>query len=168
MSAYTELLKHPKWQRRRLEIMQRDGFACTRCSADDKTLNVHHKQYRAGAAPWEYGDDELVTLCEDCHKAEHELAKLPAWAQVVCNLVNSARPFLQAEQLAEIESQLLISSCEIVSRLVRQFGNANDDAEVARIRALDEAWRLAHPDEAAAFDARKREQLERIRAWRPH
>lgn len=73
MSAYTDLLRHPKWQRRRLEIMSRDGFACTCCHADDKTLNVHHKRYRPGAAPWEYSDDELVTLCEDCHESEHEL-----------------------------------------------------------------------------------------------
>lgn len=69
--TYGELLRHPKWQRRRLEIMSRDGFRCTKCSADDKTLNVHHRIYHKGAAPWEYQDDELATLCEDCHQGEH-------------------------------------------------------------------------------------------------
>lgn len=69
--TYAEQLRHPKWQRRRLEIMGRDEFRCTKCLADDKTLNVHHKLYRKGAAPWEYSDEELVTLCEDCHQAEH-------------------------------------------------------------------------------------------------
>ena len=72
MSTYAEQLKHPKWQRRRLEIMQRDGFRCTRCAADETTPNVHHTEYRKGAAPWDYPDDKLLTLCEDCHSAEHK------------------------------------------------------------------------------------------------
>ena len=28
MSDYVEKLKDPRWQRKRLEIMQRDGFRC--------------------------------------------------------------------------------------------------------------------------------------------
>ena len=35
------------------------------------TLNVHHIKYRKGAMPWEYSDDELVTLCEGCHSEIH-------------------------------------------------------------------------------------------------
>lgn len=70
--TYAQALKHPKWQRRRLEIMSRDKFRCTRCSADSHTLNVHHKVYRRGSAPWDYTDAELVTLCETCHEAVHD------------------------------------------------------------------------------------------------
>jgi len=66
-NAYAALLKDPRWQRKRLEIMQRDGFACRLCRATDKTLNVHHNFYLRDLAPWEYGDEQLATVCEDCH-----------------------------------------------------------------------------------------------------
>lgn len=56
----------------RLEIMQRDKFACCHCRDTEKTLNVHHLAYTKGAAPWEYEQSNLITLCEDCH----ELAEL--------------------------------------------------------------------------------------------
>jgi 5-methylcytosine-specific restriction endonuclease McrA len=61
--------KHPLWQKKRLEIMQRDEFVCTSCGSGDNTLNVHHlTPYKKGAKPWEYENDELVTICEECHK----------------------------------------------------------------------------------------------------
>ena len=65
--SYSDLLRDPRWQRKRLEIMQRDGFACAECGSADKTLNVHHRHYARGRAPWEYDNENLVTLCEDCH-----------------------------------------------------------------------------------------------------
>jgi len=60
--------KDPRWQKKRLKIMERDKFACTSCQSDEKTLNVHHMvPYRKDTKPWEYEDDELTTLCEICH-----------------------------------------------------------------------------------------------------
>lgn len=69
--SYFELLKDPRWQRRRLEILQRSDFECEGCCSTEKTLHVHHKIYRKGAMPWEYEDFELQALCEDCHASEH-------------------------------------------------------------------------------------------------
>mgnify|MGYP000949982809 CR=1 len=71
-SNYSEKLKDPRWQKRRLEIMNRDDFTCRKCGDKTKTLNVHHLSYIKGRDPWDYRDDILVTLCEDCHKAELE------------------------------------------------------------------------------------------------
>jgi hypothetical protein len=70
--TYWELLKDPRWQRKRLEVMERDGFACVYCDSAEKTLNVHHSYYERGNAPWEYPDSSLHTLCEDCHKIAQE------------------------------------------------------------------------------------------------
>lgn len=67
MSNYSELLRDPRWQKKRLEIMQRDNFRCLQCGSKVKTLNVHHQYYVKGRSPWEYGNDSLLTLCEDCH-----------------------------------------------------------------------------------------------------
>lgn len=74
---YRGQLRDPRWQRRRLEIMQRADFSCEECSSKTRTLHVHHKIYRTGAMPWEYTDAELACICEDCHSAEHEIAIVP-------------------------------------------------------------------------------------------
>ena len=73
MSNYSELLKHPKWQKKRLKILERDKFQCRSCEDDSKTLHVHHLYYDYKLKPWEYSDDDLVTLCEDCHDIIHSL-----------------------------------------------------------------------------------------------
>ena len=73
---YWQLLRDPRWQRMRLEVMQRAGFECEICGKADDTLNVHHKIYRKGAAPWEYESRELQCLCEDCHETFHDLNQI--------------------------------------------------------------------------------------------
>lgn len=70
--TYWELLKHPNWQRKRLEVMKLAGFMCSVCEAADKTLNVHHSYYEKGKAPWEYPTESLHCLCEDCHVVEQD------------------------------------------------------------------------------------------------
>lgn len=71
MYNYTELLKNPFWQKRRLEIFQRDNFTCKHCTDKLSTLHVHHYYYRNELLPWEYPDEALDTLCFVCHaKAE--------------------------------------------------------------------------------------------------
>jgi len=67
MKPYWEKLKDPRWQRKRLEVMQRDDFKCVWCKSDDSELHVHHGFYRRGAEPWEHDDGELWTLCRKCH-----------------------------------------------------------------------------------------------------
>jgi len=72
--SYSDLLKDPRWQRKRLEILDRDGWTCRECSSREKTLHVHHRSYD-GRKPWEYEEDLLLTLCEDCHGSVTEAAK---------------------------------------------------------------------------------------------
>ena len=71
MTEYQKLLRDPRWQRKRLEVMQRDHWKCACCSDGESELNVHHIQYRQGAKPWEYDDSLLITLCRRCHEAVH-------------------------------------------------------------------------------------------------
>ena len=72
--TYGEKLKDPRWQKKRLEVMERDGFTCKLCNEDTKTLHVHHKSYQFGKKPWDYELDNFDTLCVPCHELE-ELAK---------------------------------------------------------------------------------------------
>ena len=70
--SYAELLKDPRWQKKRLEIMQRDNFTCQLCGSKEKHLNVHHLYYNGYKAPWEYTNDAMLTVCDECHKFEHD------------------------------------------------------------------------------------------------
>ena len=74
--SYYELLKHPKWQKRRLEVLQEAGFRCEKCGAEDATLHVHHAYYEKGLAPWDYPAQSLHNLCENCHKRAQDRADL--------------------------------------------------------------------------------------------
>jgi hypothetical protein len=69
--TYYEKLRDPRWQRKRLEIMERDNFTCMSCGNKEKTLNVHHKTYRKNADPWDYPDENFVTYCKYCHEEMH-------------------------------------------------------------------------------------------------
>lgn len=70
--TYADKLKSPEWQKKRLEILNRDEFTCTMCNSKEKTLHVHHKVYIFDNDPWDYENDFYTTLCETCHKQEEQ------------------------------------------------------------------------------------------------
>jgi hypothetical protein len=72
MNDYSKKLKDPRWQKKRLEIMERDEWKCKWCKSKTEQLNVHHLIYFPKTEIWEYPSSLLVTLCDDCHKDEHE------------------------------------------------------------------------------------------------
>lgn len=69
---YSDQLRDPRWQRKRLEVLSRENFRCQECYSTERTLHVHHVLYRRDALPWEYADNELIVLCETCHESWHE------------------------------------------------------------------------------------------------
>lgn len=70
---YADKLKDPRWQKKRLEILERDEWTCRKCGDTKKTLNVHHMRYIPGREPWDIDSRLLLTLCESCHEEEKEL-----------------------------------------------------------------------------------------------
>jgi hypothetical protein len=70
--TYSEKLQDPRWQKKRLEIMSRDGFACRKCQSETSSLTVHHFYYVARRNPWEYPRNSMVTICRDCHQEAHK------------------------------------------------------------------------------------------------
>lgn len=72
MSNYRELLKDPRWQKKRLYVLERDGWQCQFCPDKESTLHVHHLKYFPGM-PWDCPDEYLITLCESCHESEEEM-----------------------------------------------------------------------------------------------
>jgi hypothetical protein len=69
--SYAEDLKHPKWQEKRLRVLDHAGFKCERCGSTERSLHAHHKIYLRGHKPWEYEDYLLECLCEVCHGVAH-------------------------------------------------------------------------------------------------
>ena len=65
------------WRTRAEAVRQRDGERCRGCNrgADETRLEVHHRRYGApknecgGCVLTGVADDDLVTLCADCHDA---------------------------------------------------------------------------------------------------
>jgi hypothetical protein len=67
---YLAKLKDPRWQKKRLEVFERDEWTCQSCFNRKSTLVIHHKLYLTHKNPWDYPDELLITLCEDCHQSE--------------------------------------------------------------------------------------------------
>jgi 5-methylcytosine-specific restriction endonuclease McrA len=71
--TYAEKLRDPRWQKKRLKILERDSFSCVACGADDKPLQVHHCFYERHKEPWETDDRLLLSVCENCHEERANL-----------------------------------------------------------------------------------------------
>lgn len=68
-TPYAELLRDPRWLRKRAEILELHGCACFHCHKKTNCLQVHHRYYISRRMPWEYPNWALVPLCDDgCHK----------------------------------------------------------------------------------------------------
>ena len=65
---YRDFMKGKSWKRLRKLVLDRDNYTCRRCG-DQNTHHVHHRTYeRFGQERLE----DLITLCQDCHGAEHQ------------------------------------------------------------------------------------------------
>lgn len=65
--TYFEKLQDPRWQKKRLEILNRDEFTCQSCFDKDNMLQVHHIKYNS--EPWLTNSDYLICLCVSCHNS---------------------------------------------------------------------------------------------------
>lgn len=101
----------------RLEVMQRDDFACCGCGSRSRTLNVHHKHYIKGAMPWDYPARSLVTLCKDCHEEIEFL--IPLLLQNV-STPNDAANLIRISSSATAQERsigMLMELCPVVDYL---------------------------------------------------
>ena len=73
MMNYAQQIKHPSWQKKRLDVLEQNEFKCQECGASEEELHVHHPVYRRGAMIWQYETEELQCLCHKCHKESHAI-----------------------------------------------------------------------------------------------
>lgn len=111
--TYADKLKHPNWQKKRLEILQRDNFCCRLCSDTETNLQVHHKQYIDGREPWEYPNEDLITYCEPCHHLVEYLKKettyIPlAVAKIASTILNYSFVVVQDTQPIDADNEIIV------------------------------------------------------------
>lgn len=97
--TYSELFKDPRWQKKRLKILERDNFRCRSCDDDKSTLHVHHFIYDNDCKPWEYDNDNLITFCDTCHEAWHYLASHKTIGFETFSLVTKLNDAMEMESI---------------------------------------------------------------------
>lgn len=70
---YAKYLQTPEWRELSEHCKRRDGYKCRLCGSTEM-LAAHHVQY-----PTDWYDtklDQLITLCDGCHKVAHQVDEL--------------------------------------------------------------------------------------------
>lgn len=113
---YFDFLKCDEWKSKRVEILKRDNFKCTKCGntptirtfsgstvvnlfKDGKpnpenisvNLQVHHTLYVFNQMPWNYDNEELETLCNFCHEELHNNEEIIVWDEHKLNKLKYGR-----------------------------------------------------------------------------
>lgn len=139
--TYSEKLKDPRWQKKRLEIMQRDNFQCVTCGEKDKTLHVHHLFYISGRMPWEYLDANFRTLCWQCHESCSDPSGPNAGWEQVHNRLDCESAIILADEVNQICAFRKKTSEQVVSAValwlstqdavdfINEFNSAPDSQE---------------------------------------
>lgn len=73
---YFVKLQDPRWQRKRLEILDGAGWKCEDCGDSTSELQVHHCVYLKGVEPWDYSAVTLMSLCHVCHKKRQAIEQM--------------------------------------------------------------------------------------------
>ena len=116
--TYSEKLRDPRWQKKRLQILKRDSFTCVCCCDSTNTLHVHHKCYVKGRNPWEYPDSNLETLCVTCHALVTEAKESLEFSieglsynalNTISDTISSIRAIRTEEELISLLSDLSVA-----------------------------------------------------------
>ncbi|WBC28446.1 HNH endonuclease [Rhodobacteraceae phage LS06-2018-MD05] len=70
-NKYKEYLKSNEWAQLKIDLFKLRGYRCERCN-NKKKLQVHHLNYNN---IFNEEPEDLIILCENCHKKEHKLFK---------------------------------------------------------------------------------------------
>ena len=77
---YERLLQSDYWKGYSYSLIKERNFTCEDCGRrfenERNKLQVHHLVYR-DVNPWSYKPEELIVLCEECHKKRHGIVTNP-------------------------------------------------------------------------------------------
>jgi hypothetical protein len=117
-----------RWQKERIEILERDGKRCqfvdekgNQCAVTlkDQQLDIHHRNYTE-VDPWNEPSENLIALCRKHHDKYESNANLGQAARDVCNaLMKSNWMVGQRKLLARCISGKIVSPEELC-RFIRE------------------------------------------------
>ena len=81
--TYEELLTSQEWYNFRNKVINDRGYVCEFCKKKHN-LQVHHKLYykkpnKEKIEPWLYNMEEVLLLCDNCHKLVHKKNKIKVY-----------------------------------------------------------------------------------------
>lgn len=74
-NSYSRELATEEWRSFSASVRSGKGNACHCCRRSDRVTQVHHMFYEWGKKAWEYDHNDVLLLCDHCHKALHEELK---------------------------------------------------------------------------------------------
>jgi len=127
-TTYSEKLKNPLWQKKRLEILNRDNFTCALCSDTETELHIHHKEYIKGNKPWEYENTNFQTLCKHCHKVISVINK------------DGCCPLISSKIYRHSTDSYIISTifCDILNFLVLSIDHYDKNGDIINITTIED------------------------------
>lgn len=150
MTTYAEKLADPRWQKKRLRILERDEWACRWCGDNTTELNVHHLIYHKGMDPWDYEDRELLTVCRPCH--DKQTQNLPAAIEKLLRAVRVdwAMQASDVDLLAEYLSGVYQYTDKVDPWCLFTVLDPNffDEIHAAAQKITDEGYDVPQPKEA--------------------
>lgn len=124
---YKEQIKSPKWQKKRLQILELHNYTCEICGDTETQLHVHHSRYIKGRKIYEYDNDVLMCVCEKCHNEIHnknkEVKEEKIYPKYLSELIDLMIERLEKDQYAEFYHFILAiveykySKCDIINFL---------------------------------------------------
>jgi hypothetical protein len=167
-STYSAKLRDPRWQKLRLQVMERDEWACQSCFDSASTLAVHHRYYVPGKEPWEYPLNALVTLCESCHETE-TVERRGAERQLLFALRKAGFFSAQVQELAEAFSCVDETPYKMgAGILAAQLALALRDPLIQGMLCewyFDYLARERHGVDSEEYQQQHEERMARLRGW---
>jgi hypothetical protein len=134
-NPWIQKLKDPRWQKTRLEILDAHKWTCDECGDTNKTLHIHHGYYSKNIDPWDYPQESLHCLCDECHAALHErLAQITSsLGYLTATELDNILGFIIGYRLTGTLESYTVDDYEIacgITNTVNLLGRVQDPAEI--------------------------------------
>lgn len=184
---YERLLQSDYWKGYSYSLIKERNFTCQDCGKrfenERNKLQVHHLVYR-DANPWSYKPEELIVLCEECHKKRHGIMTNPEpvynptdteenWAQTYSSSRSSASSSYERDPyIYPMESNKRFSNKKILFGVLILFGlfvgiskfidfvsERGDEAIRAPYQQVDDdKWEVSEPTTIKTASQKKSEK----------
>lgn len=74
-----EFYNSPAWKRKKKEILKEQHYECQRCREKGhykRARTVHHRKYLRTRPDLALSDENLESICDECHYSEHHRKKM--------------------------------------------------------------------------------------------